>query len=46
MENDVVQQSANMSHFDHDSKAQKNEVDESLSESRFRTDENGPEYSD
>ena len=35
MENDVVQQSANMSHSDQDSKAQKNEVDESLSESRL-----------
>ena len=35
MENYVVQQSANMPHSDQDSKAQKNEVDESLSESRL-----------
>ena len=35
MENDVFQQSANMPHSDQDSKAQKNEVDESLSESRL-----------
>ena len=35
MENDVVQQSADMPHSDQDSKAQRSEVDESLSESRL-----------
>ena len=35
MENDVVQQSADMPHSDQDSKAQRSEVDESLSESRI-----------
>ena len=35
MENDVVQQSADVPHSDQDSKAQKSEVDESLSESRL-----------
>ena len=34
MENDVVQQSADMPHSDQDSKAQRSEVDGSLSESR------------
>ena len=35
MENDVDQQSADMPHSDQDSKAQRSEVDESLSESRL-----------
>ena len=35
MENDVAQQSADMPHSDQDSKAQRSEVDESLSESRL-----------
>ena len=35
MENDVVQQSANMLHFDQDTNAQRSEVDESRSESRL-----------
>ena len=35
MENDVAQQSADMLHSDQDSKAQRSEVDEPLSESRF-----------
>ena len=35
MENDVVQQSADMPHSDQDSKVQRSEVDESLSESRL-----------
>ena len=34
MENDVIQQSADMPHSDQDNKAQENEVDRSLSESR------------
>ena len=34
MENDVVQQSADIPHSDQDSKAQRSEIDESLSESR------------
>ena len=35
MENDVIQQSADMPHSDQDNKAQENEVDRSLSESRL-----------
>ena len=35
MENDVAQQSVDMPHSDQDSKAQRSEVDESLSESRL-----------